>query len=331
MFQIVNKVRTRRPNPALVLRNIIDQLTPEMQRKFQVVLNGLLESVTLRELATAIQISPQAAIDAINLEQFDAFIREQQVVITGRKAYEQSINAAADALPSAVSSELSFTLVNPESTIFIEQYDFNLIREVGGTTKEAVRRVTLEAFQEGGSPIQQARRIKDSIGLTRSQGKLIQNFRAQLEQQTNRPDGRSLTSANNRRLTLPDKRLATQQVLNGGMSQTQIDQLVERYQKRLISLRAETIARTETARASSAGQQNLWNQAESQGLLDKDKVRRMWIFTPDELVRESHVQITSLNPDGVGLNEMFVTPFGPVFSNPAEPNCRCSVILSFRK
>jgi SPP1 gp7 family putative phage head morphogenesis protein len=89
--------------------------------------------------------------------------------------------------------------------------------------------------------------------------------------------------------------------------------------------RAETIARTETMRASNQGQQELWAQAEDAGLLT-GKEEQEWIVTPDDRlcpICEPMDGVTAPMGGSFRLNTGEVVD-GP----PAHPNCRCTIALS---
>ncbi|MGA2263473.1 MAG: phage minor head protein, partial [Acidobacteriota bacterium] len=95
-------------------------------------------------------------------------------------------------------------------------------------------------------------------------------------------------------------------------------ELLAKYTARLIKERAIGIARTLTIEASNAGQNELWRQAEDDGLIDSRLWQKVWIAAHDErtcpLCGALHGQRRELNgtyPDGAG------TP-------PRHPNCRCS-------
>lgn len=88
-------------------------------------------------------------------------------------------------------------------------------------------------------------------------------------------------------------------------------------------------------RAANGGAQLAWQQQVSAGKVDAQTVTRFWHHAHDGRVREAHIQIPLMNPDGVGLNEPFQSPLGPIMypGDPAAPleltaNCRC--VLTYR-
>lgn len=84
--------------------------------------------------------------------------------------------------------------------------------------------------------------------------------------------------------------------------------------------RADTIARTETMRASNEGQQEAWNQAVDDGVLTGDE-KRVWIATDDELLCPICGDLADTE---VGLDEEFDDG---IDEPPAHPNCRCTMGL----
>src|SRR5258708_8711165 len=96
------------------------------------------------------------------------------------------------------------------------------------------------------------------------------------------------------------------------------------------------IARTESIGALGAGQLLMWRQAVADGKMAENEVRRRWVYTHDDRVRPAHVAIPGMNLDGVGLNQPFATPDGPLMypGDPSGPpqatvNCRCVVVLRY--
>lgn len=224
--------------------------------------------------------------------------------------------AAVNQLPSQISADLSFNMMNPEAIQHLASYDFGLIQQISGETKDAIRQILLRAFNEGGSPAQQARQIRDVIGLTANQEKAVANYRSFLE---NGQLKQTLTRA------LRDGRF-DQSVLNAAaknkpLAQGKIDQMVDRYQQRYLNYRAETIARTESIRASNKGQQEVWRQAQNQGLIASNQLR-VWITSGDDATCEI---CSSLDGQTAKIGEEFDD--GIMEPPDPHPSCRCTVGL----
>lgn len=103
---------------------------------------------------------------------------------------------------------------------------------------------------------------------------------------------------------------------------------IGRLANKLLRLRANNIARTETIAASNRGQQEFWRQALDANLLAPENAFQEWIVTPDDRLcpicepMEGQVR---------GLGAMFETGDGDLVSSPpAHPSCRCAVGLSLK-
>lgn len=224
--------------------------------------------------------------------------------------YAAGAKAATTLLPSSLSTKLSFDLMNPKATEFLNSYTFDLIRQISTESREAIQQTVLRAFKEGGHPYEQARRIKQSIGLTTNQERAVASYRASLESGTRDALNRSLRDA--RFDSTIERAIRSRQSL----SRAQIDRMVSRYREKFIAHRARTIARTESLRASNTGQMALWRQARDQGLISGN-AKRKWIISGDD--RTCPI-CRGLNGKIVGLEEEFSSG---IMSAPAHVTCRC--------
>src|SRR5262249_33702260 len=133
--------------------------------------------------------------------------------------------------------------------------------------------------QQGGGIPKAAREIKQLIGLTPTQIQAIENYRDALEGGSDAELKDALSRA------LRDGRFDPTLInaLNTGdtLDDDQIDRMVERYAERYLQYRAETVARSETIRASALGQEALWQQAQDRGYLPDD-VKRQWVTSIDD-------------------------------------------------
>jgi hypothetical protein len=109
------------------------------------------------------------------------------------------------------------------------------------------------------------------------------------------------------------------------VSAVDIDRITTRYSDRLLQLRGQTIAVTETNAATSAGRMEAMQQLVEREGLRPEQVRKVWATASDERVRASHM---ALHGDSVGLNEAFGNGLqypGDLSGPPEEViNCRCS-------
>lgn len=179
---------------------------------------------------------------------------------------------------------MAFDATNPEAVAWVEREAANLIVDISTEARAAIRAVVSGSFEAGISPSETARLIRSSIGLTeRDAGAVVKKHLGFLAE---------------------------------GMDGKKAAAKAEKYADKLLASRSKTIARTETMRASNEGQEQLWAQARSKGLLDSS-VKKTWIaFDPCPIC-------APLDGEVVGLDEDFSIGTDP----PAHPNCRCTIGL----
>ena len=244
-------------------------------------------------------------------------------------AFRAGAGAGLEQMPKKIALAAKLDLTNPESTRWARERSAELVVDVTARQEAAIRAVITRAFEQGMTVDQVARRVRDSIGLTENQAEYVMNFRHQLE------TGRMLnaTAPWDRRLNAVERREA-RDIYDVGGSVTDVNDIVGRYAERLVNRRALDIARTEIHDASINGQAEIFRQASDSGLIDKGRVKRFWNYTNDGRQRDTHESVSTMNPDGVGLDEPFNTPWGPAMNpgdGPAEEaiNCRCFLTYVF--
>ena len=306
-------------------------IAPKIRDAFLFLASQLQSLIDLQALVTA-------------LEQQDI---RRITEIVGQRAFQSAVDAFTDNfrvgieagaavvidnlpfLPDGAGNAISvrFNLTNPRTISFLERYRFEKIREVSLETQEVIRQIATDAIRAGRNPIDTARDIRATIGLTEAQERAVANYRRSLQNLS--------SDALVRRLR--DKRFdsTVARAIKEGkpLSPERIDAMVQRYREKYLKYRAETIGRTESIRAIQAGQQLMWQQMVDNGDVPERRVQRFWINSDDSKVRNSHVEIPRMNKDGVGLNEPFRSPLGNIMF-PGDPaasaantiNCRCTVI-----
>lgn len=194
------------------------------------------------------------------------------------------------------------------------QYEFDLIRDISTTTKEAVRASVTEAVATGKPPRAIARQFRSTIGITDGQQKWVSNYRRALEN----GDTTALD------YKLRDARYDAS-VRNGTLTQEKIDTMVERYEQRLIKYRSEVIARTEGLRAIDIGQDESVRQGVEAGHIDPE-LEKGWVVTKDGRERPWHHE---LDNKWVKFNEPFVNSHGSLMY-PRDPNASASNTIQCR-
>ena len=208
----------------------------------------------------------------------------------------------------------SLNLTNPSSVDYLTLELPTLISELDQEQQRAVQQILLDGITQGNDAEEIAQQIKDSVGLTQQQAEWVSNFRDQLESGVD--DG--LTPVAERRLSATDANMAQDEFDAAETDPDTVDLLVDKYRSSLLSYRALGIAVTEIHAASIQGQDDIWHQAVDQGFLNPDITERHWLGVGHDREREDHIATEDMNePAGVGIDEPFDTPVGPVM-NPGE-------------
>lgn len=265
--------------------------------------------------------------------------------------------ALAGQAPVLTEARFAFNRLNPALITWLEGYSLNLIRDIGEGTRAAVRTTLVEGMRAGKNPIQQARQIKQAVGLTESQAKAVANYRKALETVHTRRSVKSWGLGNERskisgvdvapidpktgkpkdginQWRLRDQRydsaIKRAQANKKPLTPEQIDKMVDRYQERMIQNRARTIARSESLRATNAGVHESWRQAIEERKVDGSLVRKRWVLAKDERTCKICTGIFKAQPKrGIPLEASFANPNGlaPIKAPIAHPNCRCSTFI----
>ncbi|MBC7340900.1 MAG: hypothetical protein H5U02_00340 [Clostridia bacterium] len=277
---------------------IADAAVPDVERAFLAAVAAARQETDLDKLAQAVERGDaEAALAAAGMSAFEEKFAEKMEELmreiaasAGRMAMQDLAGkipgAVAKAAPKGPRLALSFDMRNPRSLQWIAAHGAELVAGVGQNTKDAIKVVVRRAFEEGGHPYEQAKQIRQMIGLDPRRAAALANYeRAQLGQ---------------------------------GIDPAEVQKRVDKYREKLLKQRAQMIARTETIAAACEGQREAWRQAVDSGLLVEEEWERKWIVTPDDrlcplcMAREDkRAQVHGAYPDGSG---------GP----PLHPGCRCA-------
>jgi hypothetical protein len=332
---------------------LAEKLEPALARAVRDLIKDHVASVNLDDLESALKSGQSyrildiiGSVDPVKA----AAVREgvQNAVWAGGALATQS--------PVLNQAKFAFNRLNPALISWLENYSLNLIREVEKGTVAAVRNVLVEGMKAGKNPIDQARQIKQSVGLTESQAKAVANYRKELETFHLKRSAKSWGLGNERStkggITVHDvdpktgkpkdgiehRRLRDQRhdgQLKRAIESRKpikpevIDRMVDRYQERMIKARAQTIARSESLRATNVGIHEAWRQAIEERKVDGNLVRKRWVLAKDERTCRICTGIFKAQPKrGIPLDASFANPNGLPLKGPiAHPNCRCTTFV----
>lgn len=320
-IRVIQKVTLPSDHPLI---QAADKMQGRIKQAYLDAIESVRGDLTVREISAALERGDAARVmELLNLDERLASALGGSGLQPGirnvRQALQETFAAGAQAamqtLPQQIGVDLAFNLMNPEAVKFLDSYTFNLIRETTQQTRDSVQAVIVRAFREGGHPYEQARSIRDMIGLTTTQEVAVANYRSALEDggasDLRNALGRSLRDGRYDRGLL--RAIREEQPV----SPERIDAMVDRYRERYLKYRAETIARTESIRASNKGQRELWRQAVEQDLMSDD-AQREWQASDDERQCE---ECGDLDGEERGLDE----EFAPSIMEPPDPHTSCLV------
>jgi len=276
-----------------VIHRIADDEQDNFERSFLSAVTETKEKVKVKEMAEGIERGNQTSVEnSIDWVAFGAGLW------AFKKIFQNIINKAGEAtvrrLSKRLKMELRFDLLNPRAVEFINRHTGELITQITEESRQAIQAIIRRAFEEGGHPYQQARKIRNYIGLTERQMRAVDNYWARLAE-------------------------------DGTRSLKRVNEMADSYSRKLLRYRSKVIARTETMMAANEGQREAWRQAVDEGYLDPAEMEREWIYTPDERSCEQCMAMDGKRAPIEGAYEGGIV--GPIL----HPQCRCTEGLVRRK
>lgn len=274
---------------------------------------------TLAEITEAIQTGGVTAVMRF-LDTLEDDVARAVVPVL-EDAISESGRALVEILPRGV-TPVAFSLTEPNTAQYLREYTMSLIREIVDETREAVRQAVQAGVIAGRNPRSVAYDFRAAVGITSDQERTVQRFRqALIERDVSYIAG--LRTSTDDMIRLAD---------TGKLNQKNIDDAVNRLRLRYATNRAETIARTESMRAISIGQ----DQSIQQSGLIQDLEKSWAARSGDGRTREEHAVIDAMN-GWIPYSEPFQTPLGPMMF-PRDPdgtaentiNCRCRMRIRMR-
>lgn len=277
-----------RDTPALA--RLAEKLAPSLRRAFLAAVAKLQANIDLDKLAAALAANQLTAAEAAaKLNEFPEMYGELAAPLKAGFIVGAGL-ALRELAQSGLS--LSFTLINPAAVRYAEGAVLDLVQPFKENARETIRTFLAKSLSGETTPSGAAKDIRDLIGLDPRRVQAADNFWARLVEE--------------------------------GVDDKTIERRVGRYMDALLRQRAETIARTEVHKAAGAGQQEAWEEAARQGLVDRTGQSKVWITTWDEVLCPLCEPMDGV---AVGMDESFDTPNGPMDFPDMHPNCRCTANL----
>lgn len=305
-----------------IQHRISDRFGPDVAAAFMSAVEQVRDQIDMEELETAVRAGNISRVEAaLKVETLRRILQSSEGLSGAlRQTFSATGDAAAGVMSEALDLDFSFDARDPLATQFVRTQAGDLIKNITDDQLLGVRGVLGRAFVEGIPPRRAARHIHGIVGIRQDWAQAPLNMAQEIR------EGQA-AAATSRRLDAATKQRIRQRIRADTVTEDFINDVTETYRHSLRRRRARDIARTETIRASSAGQQAGFEQAQRRGALP-DTARRFWVVTPDDRLRETHAAIPGMNPNGVKISEPFDTPMGARMYPPAGVNCRCSVSLA---
>lgn len=231
---------------------------------------------------------------------------------------------------SAISGRLNKASIStgfgPPSADVLEEMLQNTLDNIEQLTQDEqdqVLEILSNAVSTGQSPIKTARELADVIGLTDYQQGIVDSYRSLLEDTSSQALTRALRD---RRF---DGTLQNAIDQNDVLDQDQIDSMVERYRERLLDMRAETIARTESLKVTEQVRADSMADVADQAGIDTGLIVKQWSATNDNRTRDTHA---ALDGQARLMDDPFDSESGAQLDHPGDGsappeeviNCRCT-------
>ncbi|WP_019170670.1 phage minor head protein [Pseudaminobacter salicylatoxidans] len=231
---------------------------------------------------------------------------------------------------------IRFDTRNVRAENWLRDHSGRLITNIVEDQRNAIRTAMVNGLERGANPRSNAldivgrlnrvtgRREGGIIGLTAQQERFAANY---LEDLLSGDPARMRATLERARR---DKRF-DRSVIKAINEERPVDaelagRMVGRYRDRMLQLRGETIARTETMAALNESQMEAMRQAVDGGV-DPTAIVKVWRSAHDNRVRDSH---RAMHGQEVSLNGKFTCPTGAVLAYPGDPEAPASEIINCR-
>jgi Phage Mu protein F like protein len=282
---------------------------------------------------------------AVNDVQGATKLVERHVVALGRVIPQAFVNVATDETTALAAQagfkvakartpsfnaqvSIGFDASNPRAASLMRTRQLQFVQQVTDGQRAAIRTALAQVAAGNISQRDYTRTFIDSLGLTQSQVDMVNNYRTLLESGSEEALNRELRD---RRY---DRGVQSAVASGEPIDASTVDRMVDRYRTNMLTMRADTIARTEGLAVVNQARQEAMDQVLDQSGFDRSEVKRVWNATQDSRTRDSHL---AMDGQEVGMDEPFVTPSGEELMYPGDPdasakeriNCRCTVTLDF--
>lgn len=191
-----------------------------------------------------------------------------------------------------------------------------LVTTLSRDVRELVQSVVSRGLYDGSNPLEMARTIRDSLGLTAGQESAVASYERAL---------RLGNFADARRRQLRDGRFDARMRRGRELTDEQVDQMVSVYRRNMVTFRAETISRDVALTALHEGSEELFRQAFESGQLSPEEIVVTWSSALRATTRDSH---RAMHGQERAPGESFTSGNGYALRYPGDPRAPASERLN---
>jgi uncharacterized protein with gpF-like domain len=318
-------------------------LEPTIRKAFIAMVRDLVGAARASEVARHVEagsvegVMRELGLNAASMTEVLEGVRASYV--SGGDFSGEMIRSARGA-KAAAATHFRFDVRNDRAEQWLRTASSRLVTNVVTEQRAAIRTVVTAGMQAGANPRTTAlniigrvdpatgRRVGGIVGLSSNQAEFVANARRQLASGDPQQMREYLTRrARDRRLD----GIVNRAIAEGrAVRPSDIDKIVDRYSDRLLQLRGETIARTESLAAFNEARDEAFAQLIEEGKVDAQAVTKVWISAGDERTRDAHDE---MHEQTVPFAQPFKSPTGAYLMHPGDTslgagpediiNCRC--------
>lgn len=338
----------RRQTEEQQLQQMLAKLEPQMRAAFFASIRDLNNRAVVIDIERMLEAGDiDAIIKSIGINS----VAFSPLAAAAEAAFAIGGTAAINRLPAIRGAygerlQFRFDVRNPAAERRLLYHSSTMITRITSDTQDAVRRFLISGLEGGVNPKQLAgqlvgaydrvsgHRVGGVIGLSKPQERWLSAALEELQGGSKQQLNNYLTrAARDRRFdSHVIKAIDTGQAIPGNT----VSRMITRYSDKLLKVRADTIALTETMEALNAAKLAANAQIADQLGLDPDEdAVKVWKAANDERTRPDHMAMNSV--EVIGLDTPFTLPDGSQMLHPCDTalgapasqtiRCRCTYFV----
>ena len=328
------------------IRALLDSHDAAIRDAFLAAVQDVRDGADLAAIAERLERGDiDGALRAVNLDQA-SFRRVETAVAAAFTAGGEATTGALPRLRGPDGSRLvvRFDARNVRAEQWVRDHSATLVTRITDDTMTSMRAMLVDSLEAGRNPrstsldlvgrINRAtgRREGGIIGLSAPQERYVANARAELL--SGDPERLRAYLGRERRDRRFDRIVARAIAEERPVSARDVSRITGRYSDRLLDLRGEVIARTESLQSLNAGADEAIRQVVDSGAVRREQVMKVWVAATDARTRDTHL---AMNGQAVPLDQPFESPSGARLMYPGDVSlgappeeiisCRCTTAM----